>query len=290
MKLVVTLKLARVSLLPTVWTNVLTGVSLADGAWTDARLPPLFMAMSLFYTGGMFLNDAFDREFDSRARPERPIPSGETSAAAVFTCGFGMIAIGWVVLAIIGQKLSAEPSWAPALGGLALAGAIIHYDAFHKSNSLSPLIMGLCRMLVYVTAALAVVGNLTRLVIIGAGVLLCYIIGLTYAAKSEHLNRVDHAWPLGFLAVPVVYGAVLAIDEPLTLVPLAAFTLWGVLAVRGLFRRAKSDVPKSVTSLLAGISLLDAALLASHGQAYPVAVAAGGFLLTLMLQRWVTAT
>lgn len=290
MKLAVALQLARVSLLPTVWTNVLTGVALAGGAWTDPRLPLLVVALSLFYTGGMFLNDAFDREFDSRARPERPIPSGAASAAAVFTGGFGMIAIGWVALVVIGQTLSAKPTWAPALGGLALAGAIVLYDAWHKSNPLSPFVMGLCRMLVYVTAALAVVGDLPRPVLAGAGVLLCYLIGLTYAAKNEHLNRVDHAWPLGFLAVPVVYGAVLSLDEPLTLAPLAGFTVWGTLAVRRLFRRAKGDVPKAVVSLLAGISLLDATLLAAQGQIVLACMAIFAFLVTLKLQRWVAGT
>ncbi len=33
-----------------------------------------------------------------------------------------------------------------------------------------------------------------------------YLIGLTYAAKEEALNRIGHAWPLAFLAVPVAYG------------------------------------------------------------------------------------
>ena len=32
--------------------------------------------LSLFYIGGMYLNDAFDREFDARARPDRPDPGG----------------------------------------------------------------------------------------------------------------------------------------------------------------------------------------------------------------------
>jgi hypothetical protein len=48
-------------------------------------MPILLVAMSLFYTGGMYLNDAFDREFDARSRPERPIPAGQVSAQAVFT-------------------------------------------------------------------------------------------------------------------------------------------------------------------------------------------------------------
>jgi hypothetical protein len=290
MKLAVALRLARISLLPTVWTNVLAGIALGGGTWADPRLPLLVVALSLFYTGGMFLNDAFDREFDSRARPERPIPSGEVTARAVFSSGFGMIAIGWCALAIIGQKLSGTPTWAPAVGGLCLAGAIVLYDAYHKSNPLSPLVMGSCRMLVYMTAALAIVGSLGTDVVVGAVVLLCYLIGLTYAAKNEHLNRVDHAWPLGFLAVPLVYGAVRAFDQPLVLLPLAALTVWVWLAVRRLMRRGPGDVPRAVVSLLAGISLLDAMMLAGCGQIVLMLLAGGAFLLTLRLQRWVAGT
>ena len=34
----------------------------------------------MFYIGGMYLNDAFDRDIDARERPERPIPSGHVGA------------------------------------------------------------------------------------------------------------------------------------------------------------------------------------------------------------------
>ena len=61
------LRLGRVSNLPTVWSNALAGAALA-GAWPpDGRLVPLLAAMTLAYTGGMFLNDAFDRDIDARA-------------------------------------------------------------------------------------------------------------------------------------------------------------------------------------------------------------------------------
>ena len=36
------------------------------GSEADARLCLLLVSLSLFYIGGMFLNDAFDREFDAR--------------------------------------------------------------------------------------------------------------------------------------------------------------------------------------------------------------------------------
>jgi 4-hydroxybenzoate polyprenyltransferase len=45
-----------------------------------------------------------------------------------------------------------------------------------------------------------------------------------------------------------------------------------------------------VVSLIAGISLLDALLLASYGAPGLAAVAVGAFVLTLVLQRWVAGT
>ena len=63
------LQLGRVSNLPTVWTNVLAGVLLAGGALEPGSFIPLLLAFSLFYEGGMFLNDAFDRKIDARERP-----------------------------------------------------------------------------------------------------------------------------------------------------------------------------------------------------------------------------
>ncbi|MBF0375745.1 MAG: UbiA family prenyltransferase, partial [Alphaproteobacteria bacterium] len=87
----VALRLGRVSNLPTVWTNVLAGATLAGGLPDGAGLFALLVAATLLYVGGMFLNDAFDRHVDALTRPERPIPSGEVPAAAVFAAGFGML-------------------------------------------------------------------------------------------------------------------------------------------------------------------------------------------------------
>ena len=68
--------LARVSNLPTVWSNVLAGTMAAGAATIDAgSAVRVLLAASLFYTGGMFLNDAFDADLDARVRPERPLPA-----------------------------------------------------------------------------------------------------------------------------------------------------------------------------------------------------------------------
>ncbi|HEY1081657.1 MAG TPA: hypothetical protein VGE29_05310, partial [Prosthecobacter sp.] len=54
------LELARISNLPTVWTNVTAAWLLAGGPWREAALGWLVLAGSLLYTGGMILNDAAD--------------------------------------------------------------------------------------------------------------------------------------------------------------------------------------------------------------------------------------
>lgn len=290
MNLSIAFKLGRVSNLPTVWTNVFTGMALAAGVGAEPRLAILIVALSLFYIGGMFLNDAFDSGFDAKARPERPIPSGQVSAGQVYGAGFGMLAAGIALLAWVGYGFEPNTQWRPVVAGIALAAAIVFYNWHHKENPLSPLVMGLCRMLVYLSAAFAVAAVLPNEIYIAAIVLLCYLIGLTYAAKKEHLGRIDSFWPLGFLAVPLVYGAYLSTQQIAVVVPLLLLAAWILFALRLLRRRAKGDVPRAVVSLIAGISLLDAILLAGATQWTLAVLAVGAFLLTLALQRWVSGT
>ena len=290
MKFSIALKLGRVSNLPTVWTNVFTGMALAGGVAADPRLAILLLSLSLFYVGGMFLNDAFDSGFDAKARPERPIPSGQASASQVYAVGFGMLAAGIALLVWIGYGFEPLTQWRPVVTGAALAAAIVYYNWHHKENALSPLVMGACRFLVYLSAGYAVAAVLPGKVYIAAAVLLCYLIGLTYAAKKEHLGTLDNFWPLAFLLVPVLYGVYLSLSQPLAFLPLAIFAGWMLFALKLLRRRAKGDVPRAVVSLIAGIALLDATILAGHGN-WPLAVlSVGAFFLTLIFQRWVSGT
>ena len=290
MKLSVALKLGRVSNLPTVWSNVLTGMALAGAATADCRLLLLVVSLSLFYVGGMFLNDAFDHGFDAKARPERPIPSGQVSATQVHAFGFGMMAVALALLAWVGYGYEPLTQWHPVAAGLALAAAIVFYNWHHKNNPLSPLVMGVCRVLVYLTAALAVTAVIPQQVIVAAAVLLCYLIGLTYAAKKEHLGRLENIWPLAFLAVPVIYGIYLAPAQPVVVFPLLLLAAWAFYALWLLRRRKTGDVPRAVVSLIAGISLLDAMLLTGAGHILFAWLAVAAFVITLALQRWISGT
>lgn len=281
------LRLGRVSNLPTVWTNVLAGVVLGGHV-----LPPawalLLVGLSFFYVGGMYLNDWCDRDVDARERPERPIPSGAVAAETVRNAGVALLAAGEACVVFVAWTIGAAGP--TALAGLALAGTIAWYDARHKGVWYAPVVMGLCRVLVYVTAALATGGGLTPALAGGAGMLLAYLIGLTYAARQETLARLEGVWPLGFLAVPFVAGPFVA---GLALLPVAiwvAFLAWVARSIGLLVGRPRRDVPAAVGRLIAGISLLDALLLAGLGRT-ALALAAGAAVpLTRALQRHVPGT
>lgn len=286
--------LGRVSNLPTVLSNAIAGIALAGVGTLDDVASSGFgsgvaraaIVLALFYVGGMYLNDAFDAKIDARERPGRPIPKGDASLGAVFAAGLILIALGVALAALSGLE-------AGLCGGL-LAGAILLYDALHKRTATAPAIMGLCRLLSYATAAaIAGGGALAPWMLLGAGGLFCHVVGLTFAARQEAYDRLDNAWPLGVLAVPLAGALWVALGSPAALVlwaALAAATGW---AVHRLFRRAPGDVPRAVAVLIAAIALYDAVLIASAGSgaAAPFALAAAlCFPLTLALQRVIPGT
>lgn len=288
----VALRLGRVSNLPTVWTDVLAALAVAGAPLLAPLTLALVVALSLFYLAGMYLNDAFDSPLDAVERPERPIPAGRVSRATVFALGFAGLAAG--IAAVAGAAAVLGPGgMAAAYAGLAaaaLAGAIVLYDAWHKANPLSPVLMGANRMLVYVAAAVAATGTLAPAVLGVGALLLCYVIGLTYAAKQEHLGRVGSLWPLAFLAAPLVAAAALLPGAgALAVAMFAALLAWVAYAVALLLRRPP-PVGRAVVSLIAGICLFDGLWLALMQAPWGAGLAVAGFALTLALQRWVPGT
>src|SRR5436190_23405142 len=101
-KLRTLLLLGRVSNLPTVWSNCLAGWLLGGGGGEWPPFAVLCSGATLLYVGGMFLNDAFDAEFDAQHRRERPIPSGAIRAGTVWRLGVAMLIAGAALLTLLG--------------------------------------------------------------------------------------------------------------------------------------------------------------------------------------------
>lgn len=282
------LSLGRVSNVPTVWSNVLCGWFLAGGALDGATMTLLGVAMSSLYVGGMYLNDAFDRHIDAKERKERPIPAGHIDARRVFAIGFGLLAAG--VVLVTAATLGRTGSAGAVASSIALGGAIVLYDVWHKQNPLSPLLMGLCRVLVYCTAGLASGGALGLPFWGGTLALLGHLIGLTFIAKQENLDRFQRFWPLGFLAAPffvVLYlGTIGVVSAALALGLIACLAT----AIRLLRTPGPGRIPRAVGLLIAAVSLVDALLIASLSSVEAGLIAALGFPATLAAQRFVAGT
>jgi 4-hydroxybenzoate polyprenyltransferase len=234
----------------------------------------------------MYLNDAFDRAIDARERPERPIPAGLVTAREVFAIGFALLAAGVALLSFAG-------GWrAPVvIAGLVLAGAIVLYDAWHKGNPFSVLLMGACRVLVYLCAALASRGAIDA-TLPSAGALGAWVVGLSYAARYEAQGRLRWtpagAWPLVLLVAPLVLGAVRAAQgNPLAWIAVAALAAWLVYALRLLRRGA---IPKAVAALITGIALVDALASLTAGHPFAALACACAFAATLLFHRAIPGT
>jgi heme O synthase-like polyprenyltransferase len=286
-KLATFLELGRTSNLPTVWSNVVCGAVLSGAAFSAATMGVLVIAGSALYVGGMLLNDAFDADVDARERPERPIPSGRVSRREVFAIGLVLLAIGILSIAAASVLGVIAHGVGPTLAAIATAAAVVVYNRWHKGRPWSPVVMGLCRAGLYAMAALSASGALTRPVLLAAAALLLYVIGLTHVARFENASTVARIWPALFVLAPLL---LLAPEVRTLRVALCAALLW-VWIVYGLSlaRRGGRNIPRAVVSLIAGISLVDAALMAPRGAVAPV-LAVAAFLLTLALQRRIRGT
>jgi 4-hydroxybenzoate polyprenyltransferase len=283
-KLSVALRLGRVSNLPTVTTNVLAALALSGAVAAPWTIAVICLGISLLYIAGMFLNDAFDRTVDAIERPERPIPSGQVSAAEVFGAGFALLAFG--LLAIAGVALTTGAGWWPIGSAIGLAALIVYYDMRHKSNPFAPLVMGLCRVGAYTTAALAGGASVDESLLVGCGLLLAYLIGLSFIARHENKSKLTQLWPLAFLIVPFV------VLQPAGGGPwmFAIYLMFAGWTGRCLWLVWKHDFRTAVGGLIAGIALLDALFVIRADQLVLAGIACGAFVLTTILQRRVPGT
>jgi len=276
------LVLGRVSNLPTVWSNCLAGWLIAQGGPLE-RLLLVCVGASCLYLGRMFLNDAFDVEFDRQHRAERPIPSGAISLRAVLLWGCGWLLAGVLSISFLGQ--------APVLLALLLAIAIVIYDAIHKMLLLAPILMAVCRFLLVLMASASALNGVVGLSIWTALVLAAYIVGLSYLARKESTPGPLQYWPCVFLATPIVLALIVNQGpyQKRAAMLAAILVLWLFRSLRFLYWYGEPNVGRTVSSLLAGIVLVD--LLGTGGLTASANLTfAALFLSAVLFQRVIPAT
>ena len=277
------LDLGRVSNLPTVWSNCLAGW-LLGGAGSGWRFMALCLGATCLYVAGMFLNDAFDIEFDREFRRERPIPSGRITLDEVWRWGFGWLGAGTVILVLLGQTTG-------ALTAILLL-CIVLYDAIHKHVGLSPLLMATCRFFLYLVAASAAGRGVTGLAVWSAFALAAYVVGLSYLARQESTRGALNSWPCSLLVAPIVLALLVNVNEyrhPALLL-CAMLGLWIVRCVRHAFMVSEPNIGRAVGGLLAGIVLVDLLAVAGGGSIWTSCAFVALFVGALFCQRIVPAT
>jgi hypothetical protein len=246
------LELARVSNLPTVWSNVLAAWLLSGGK-PGSALWLMLLGGSLIYTGGMVLNDAADAKWDKVNKPERPVPAGRVSLRVVWVVGLAAMMTG-ALLCMFAKP--GERAWV-----LALVAAVLAYDLFHKPWAGSVVVMGACRTFLYLAT-----GGLT---VLWPGVALgIYIVAVSLIARAEGKMAVGALQRLALVAL-LLSPLWLAVQVPgIWLVPAAVFLVLVMWALK-LMRRGGPAIGHAVGWLLAGIPLVDALALSAAATHWP---------------------
>lgn len=312
------LELGRVSNAPTVVSNVLAGAAIA--ATISPSTPVMHARLSLacvtLYIAGMILNDAVDAAVDHRERPGRPIPSGRVSRTAAFVAAIALLAVGlWLIHGASSQAV---------LAGVALVAAIVLYNLLHSATVVSVALMGLCRALVYVVAAAAIVPDEAwrqSHLVWPAAMLGLYTAAFSLVARHEapiaarapdaqaashppstqsdselrgHQStaspfQVLRAWASFALGVAVVLSIPAPPTARLIAAALAAAPL--VLACRWALPPATpARTRRAVLGWIACFSIIDASVCAALGQ-YPLAAAClACFILTRLAHRRILGT
>jgi 4-hydroxybenzoate polyprenyltransferase len=271
---------------------MLAGAVLSGAVFGPNALAVLLLSGSAFYEGGMFLNDAFDAEVDARERPNRPIPSGQATRGAMYLLGFGLLAAGLVLLVVAMPLGLTHPGAGAILAGAFTCAAVLIYNRWHKGHAWSPLVMGACRAGLYATAALAVSGQLGKELLLGAGALWLYIVGLTHIARFETGKILDRAWVSLFVFAPLLAAAPALLERraPLPLLCATALLAWCVRSLSFALRGGPGQIPRAVVSLIAGVSLVDALFVSLYAPPLLVLPVFAAFLLTLKWQRRIPGT
>jgi 4-hydroxybenzoate polyprenyltransferase len=302
------LSTARMPNIPSVMSNVWLGIAVGlSMSQLDHRPLPWALIVSLsaagtaLYVAGNFFNDWMDRTWDASHRPERALPRGLFSPALYLTLTVVLTGLGMLLAATANRECA-------AVAGLIVLNIII-YTIWHKRSAWAVIPMGLCRALLPMLGFAATGMSIFQSppIIAMALSLLCYIAGLSLSARHESMahpprwvSRVSRS--LFALTAALMFGATYQLTQSLGfgVVGLIPYAVWLAL---GLTLHRK-PVPRHVSSLLAGIPLVDAmallplALALASGAAPWIspfslacfAVPPLAFLAALSLQRLAPAT
>ena len=244
-KLLILIKLARASNIPTVWSNVIAAYFLS-GSNNYRELTLSLIGSSFLYASGMYLNDWFDADFDSKNAKHRPLPMGEIKQVTVLIYSILGFFIGITCLTM--AALSATP-WV-----LLLVTLIIWYNADHKENLMSPFIMASCRFTLYPMVSLACTTQVTPIVLLAGFSMFLYTLGISFTARTSGHSKVAMSLFIVAGVIPVLAYSLL--ETKLLILTLPLFIAWLFYTLKTMFLKSV-DIDKTVSQLIAGMVFVD---------------------------------
>jgi len=265
---------ARIANVPSVISNVWVGIAIGaafqrwehggESVWPDALC--LMIAGVLLYIGGNFLNDWHDREWDTKNRPERALPTG------LYAPGTYLLLA--VIFELAGLLVALVVSWKCAVVAAMIILFIVIYTRWHKKAVWPVIPMGLCRALLPVMGFVGFgaepldmeikkllgyhLPTPTTMVLFHAVALLIYIAALSLGARYESSPNPSRAALAVSKAGLILSGLIASMwwinfDLKAGLVGLIPFTVWIILCLT----KYRRPIPVHVSALLAGIPLID---------------------------------
>ena len=214
------LDLCRISNLPTVWTNVLAAVVLSDTPFSWSNYLILSASLSLFYSGGMCLNDLCDMEVDRVHKPFRPIPSGRLSIKEATLFAVIIFGLALSLLFFVPYPKASYP-------GFFLLLVIVIYDRIHKKHPLTVVLIALCRLMVFIISSIAVSGTVGGGAFIAGSAQFVYILVLSLASRYENSIRRKFSFPF----MPTMLACISLLDG--VVMALLASPAWLIAGLSG---------------------------------------------------------
>ena len=261
----------------------------------------LIGASSLLYVSGVVLNDVFDLSWDTRWRPERPLPSGRVSPAVARWIGWESlllgVALGWAAAFFAGHLR-------PGIVAAGLAGCIVAYDAALKQTPAGPLAMGLCRMLNVLLGMSVAAGPWAAEHWLVAGGIGTYIVGVTWLARTEarqsarlHLSMATAVMLSGvalLACLPLYSDRLLRVIQQDLLDWYLLMALLGLLlgwrGMRAVVKPVSQRVQMAVRQCILSLVLLDAAVCFAVCGAKPAVMILLLLVPAIYFGRWIKST
>ncbi len=269
-------QLARVSTLPTVWSNCLAAWFLSGGGPLE-YLVAVCAGVSCFHVGGMCLNHACDASVDAQRRRQRPIPSGAIAVQTVLLMAVGWFMVGAIIMAAFGVSL--------AILSILLMASIILYYLTHNLLALAPVLLATTRFFIYLIAGAAAPGGISGLAVWSAIAVAMYMAGVGCFGRAGVVHVQREPFPVILMCAPIVLAgfangagyrwAALSLS-----VALIAWISW---CLYFFFTRPQPSIRLARAGLVAGIILVDWLALGAGEMAsilFPIL-----FVMAVLLQR-----